>query len=71
MDEFGPFSTLICDEGHRLKGGQQIQLYRMLNRIQAKQRIILTGTPIQNCFDELVNLLQFVDPFYFGDTKKI
>ena len=43
----------------------------MLNRIQAKQRIILTGTPVQNCFDELVNLLQFVDPFYFGDAKKI
>ncbi|CAL5985188.1 Chromodomain_helicase-DNA-binding protein [Hexamita inflata] len=65
-EQFGPFSTMICDEGHRLKGGNEINLVRVLNKIQAKQRIILTGTPVQNNFEELVNLLQFVDQDYFN-----
>lgn len=57
IEYFGPFSTLICDEGHRLKTGPSTQLYKLLNRIQAKQRIVLTETPVQDSFDELMNLL--------------
>lgn len=33
---FGPFSTIICDEGHRLKGGDGILVYKALQSITAK-----------------------------------
>ncbi|KAH0571162.1 Chromodomain helicase-DNA-binding protein [Spironucleus salmonicida] len=65
----GPFSTLICDEGHRLKGGLKNQVYAVLDHIKAKQRVILTGTPVQNNFEEFVNLLSFIEPNVFTEPK--
>lgn len=37
---------LLCDEGHRLKNADSL-LYTALNLLNAKRRIILSGTPIQ------------------------
>ncbi|KAJ3386210.1 DNA-dependent ATPase protein rad54 [Entophlyctis sp. JEL0112] len=38
---------LLCDEGHRLKNADS-QTYVSLNGLNAKRRVILTGTPVQN-----------------------
>ena len=69
LEYFGPFSTLVCDEGERLSGGELTPLSKLLNRVWAKQRIILTENPVQSSFEELMNLLRFVDPEYFIDVK--
>ena len=38
---------LLCDEGHRLKNSDSLT-YKALNSLNAKRRVILSGTPIQN-----------------------
>lgn len=62
---FGVFETLIVDEGHRLKGGPSVKSFELLDGVEANQRILLTGTPIQNNFMEFFNLLRFVDSNVF------
>jgi DNA repair and recombination protein RAD54 and RAD54-like protein len=37
---------LMCDEGHRLKNSDSLT-YKAINGLNAKRRIILSGTPIQ------------------------
>jgi DNA repair and recombination RAD54-like protein len=38
---------MLCDEGHRLKNSDN-QTYQALSTLNAKRRVILSGTPIQN-----------------------
>lgn len=59
---------LICDEGHRLKNSSS-KAFKMLNSFNAKHRIILTGTPIQNDLTEFYNLIDFVNPGLLGTSK--
>ena len=54
--------VIICDEGHRLKNVTGTQTTRALTSCVAKNRIVLTGSPIQNNLDELYAILQFVAP---------
>ena len=60
------WEVIVVDEGHRIKNcyGKK---NRALSDLRAKQRIILTGTPIQNTLSELWTLLRFVSPSYFQD----
>ncbi|KAJ2384645.1 hypothetical protein GGI05_004938, partial [Coemansia sp. RSA 2603] len=53
--------AVVFDEGHRLKNDQAIT-YQVLDKIKARQRVILTGTPLQNNIGELFNLISFVSP---------
>ena len=59
------FQLLICDEGHRLKNNQ-IRTSTLLNQLQIKRRIIVTGTPIQNDLQEFHALVDFVNPGVLG-----
>jgi ATP-dependent DNA helicase len=63
-----PFSYVIVDEGHRLKN-HRCMLIRSLKQLQANNRLLLTGTPIQNTLDELWSLLNFVNPQIFDDLS--
>ena len=54
------------DEGHRLKN-HRCTLLSSLKRLKAANRLLLTGTPIQNTLDELWSLLNFVNPQIFDD----
>ncbi|KAJ3004379.1 DNA-dependent ATPase protein rad54 [Thoreauomyces humboldtii] len=56
---------LLCDEGHRLKNAES-QTYVNLNRLNAKRRVILSGTPIQNDLTEYFALLSFAIPDVLG-----
>ena len=58
------WKLLIVDEGHRLKNSNSL-LYRCLNEFDIKERVLLTGTPIQNNLSELYSLLRFVQPSTF------
>lgn len=59
------FDIIICDEGHRLKNNN-IKAAVLLNQIDCKRRIILTGTPIQNDLQEFHSLIEFVNPGLLG-----
>lgn len=56
---------LMCDEGHRLKNSESLT-YQSLNGLNAKRRIILSGTPIQNDLTEYFSLLSFSIPDVLG-----
>jgi DNA repair and recombination RAD54-like protein len=60
---------MLCDEGHRLKN-QDNQTYQALNGLNAKRRVILSGTPIQNDLTEYFSLLNFTCPGALGTTAE-
>lgn len=62
------FSYVIVDEGHRLKN-HRCMLIRSLKQLKTNNRLLLTGTPIQNTLDELWSLLNFVNPTIFDDLS--
>jgi DNA repair and recombination RAD54-like protein len=47
---------LVLDEGHTPRN-QRSCIWKILSQIQAQKRIILSGTPFQNNFLELYNIL--------------
>ncbi|CAH1392031.1 unnamed protein product [Nezara viridula] len=57
---------VVFDEAHMLKN-MNTQRYAHLFNINAKRRILLTGTPLQNNLLELMSLLNFVMPNMFAD----
>ncbi|KAK1305296.1 DNA repair and recombination protein RAD54 [Acorus calamus] len=50
---------LVLDEGHAARN-RNSQIWNSLKRIKTERRIILSGTPFQNNFDELYNMLCIV-----------
>ena len=60
------YATLIVDEGHRLKS-KSSKLFGSLKLFKCEQRIILTGTPLQNNLEELFMLMHFIDPKQFKE----
>lgn len=59
---------LIVDEGHRLKNINS-KLIKELKRINTSNRLLLTGTPLQNNLAELWSLLNFIMPDIFADFE--
>eukprot|EP00040_Diaphanoeca_grandis_P013119 m.66311 g.66311 ORF g.66311 m.66311 type:complete len:1225 (-) comp23673_c0_seq2:82-3756(-) len=59
------FSCVIFDEGHMLKNIKS-ERYQTLMRLNAKSRVLLTGTPLQNNLLELLSLLNFTMPKVFA-----
>lgn len=56
----------VFDEGHVLKNGNTDR-YKQLIMLPANQRILLTGTPVQNNLQELAALLGFIMPDLCAD----
>jgi ATP-dependent DNA helicase len=59
---------LIVDEGHRLKN-KDCRLLRELKALKADNRLLLSGTPLQNNLTELWSLLHFILPEIFQDLQ--
>mmetsp|Transcript_37160 Transcript_37160/g.54676 ORF Transcript_37160/g.54676 Transcript_37160/m.54676 type:complete len:788 (-) Transcript_37160:71-2434(-) len=68
LNRLGEFTYLVVDEGQRLKN-HRCTLIQSLKRIAASNRLLLSGTPIQNNLDELWSLLNFVNPQIFDDLS--
>jgi|EP00970_Alexandrium_tamarense_P014684 ATP-dependent DNA helicase len=68
LNKIGEFTYLVVDEGQRLKN-HRCTLISSLKRIKAANRLLLSGTPIQNNLDELWSLLNFVNPTIFDDLS--
>ena len=60
------WSYLVVDEGHRLKNAN-CMLFTRLKALHASNRLLLTGTPLQNNLAELWSLLNFILPDVFHD----
>jgi len=65
----GEVGMVICDEGHRLKNSEN-QTYQALTKLNAKRRILLSGTPIQNDLLEYFSLLHFVNKGILGTAQE-
>ncbi|EMD38006.1 DNA repair protein SNF2 family [Gelatoporia subvermispora B] len=63
-----PIGLLLCDEGHRLKNSES-QTFQVLNELNVKRRVILSGTPIQNDLSEYFSLLNFANPNFLGSKN--
>ncbi|CAN8030952.1 unnamed protein product, partial [Ixodes persulcatus] len=59
---------LVVDEAHRLKNFR-CRLMRELAQYGAANRLLLTGTPLQNSLTELWALLHFLIPEIFHDLR--
>lgn len=68
LNKIGEYTYLVVDEGQRLKN-HRCTLIQSLKRIKAANRLLLSGTPIQNNLDELWSLLNFVNPVIFDDLS--
>lgn len=60
---------LIVDEGHRIKN-LNCRLVRELKTFPTDNKLLLTGTPLQNNLAELWSLLNFLLPEVFDDLKR-
>ncbi|KAK9876241.1 hypothetical protein WA026_012540 [Henosepilachna vigintioctopunctata] len=58
---------VLCDEGHRLKNCEN-QTYKALMALNAKRRVLLSGTPIQNDLTEYFSLIHFVNEGLLGSA---
>ncbi|KAK9459633.1 SNF2 family N-terminal domain-containing protein [Lipomyces oligophaga] len=59
---------IIIDEGHRIKN-MNCRLIKELKSFDSANRLLLTGTPLQNNLAELWSLLNFLLPDIFHDLE--
>ncbi|HAM88485.1 MAG: DNA/RNA helicase, superfamily II, SNF2 family [Candidatus Falkowbacteria bacterium GW2011_GWC2_38_22] len=64
-------TMVVVDEAHRIKNPEGVWGKSVINIAkEAKSRVILTGTPVPNGYEDLFNLFQFIYPFKFKDILK-
>lgn len=59
---------IIIDEGHRLKNAQARFTQVLGQEYSSRNRLLLTGTPLQNSLPELWSLLNFLLPTVFSSV---
>ncbi|GAB7358819.1 hypothetical protein MBLNU230_g4043t1 [Neophaeotheca triangularis] len=59
---------IIIDEAHRIKN-EQSSLAQIIRVFNSRNRLLITGTPLQNNLHELWALLNFLLPDVFGDSE--
>lgn len=59
---------LVCDEAHRLKN-RETETYKALSKLTCRRRVLLSGTPMQNCLAEFFAMVDFTNPGVLGEEK--
>lgn len=62
------FHYMVLDEGHKVKGHETL-IAAAARRIHCENRLLLTGTPLQNNLVELWSLLELLYPDVFTTLK--
>jgi superfamily II DNA or RNA helicase len=60
---------VILDEAQRIKNWAT-RTARSVKQIPSAYAIVLTGTPLENRIEELVSIVDFIDPFRLGPTYR-
>ncbi|GBF95152.1 ATP-dependent DNA helicase [Raphidocelis subcapitata] len=60
------YKYIVVDEGHRLKNNN-CRLLRELRTLSVQNKLLLTGTPLQNNLSELWSLLNYLLPDIFSN----
>jgi superfamily II DNA or RNA helicase len=61
-----PFSLVVLDEAQAIKNARSLAR-RALSRVVARQRLCLTGTPVENNLGELWSIFDWLAPGLLGD----
>lgn len=65
-------TMIIVDEAHRIKNAEGIWGQSAIEIAkEATSRVVLTGTPVPNGYEDLYNLFRFIYPFKFQDILQI
>lgn len=64
-----PWKYIIIDEGHRMKNADCKLALTLGSKYKSKNRVLLTGTPLQNNLTELWALLNFLLPTIFSNSE--
>lgn len=64
------YNYLVVDEAHMLKNSNSTR-YRMLHKVKTDHRLLLTGTPVQNSPQELLNMLCFIMPLFSKGSSEM
>lgn len=64
-----PLHLLVLDEAQNIKNASS-KAAQAAGRLDARQRLCLTGTPLENHLGELWSLFHFLMPGWLGDTKR-
>lgn len=64
-----PWSCMVFDEVHKIKN-KQSKIAKAFESISLRRRYGLSGTIIQNSFEELWTLIEFISPNYLGTLQE-
>lgn len=67
--ELYEYCYLVLDESQTIKN-QETLTSRAVNRLQARHRLALSGTPVENGLSELYALFDFLNPGMFGSKQE-
>ena len=65
-----PWDLLVLDEAQVVKNANTATA-RAVRRLSARQRLVVTGTPVENHLGELANHLDFLNPGLFGASSAL
>ncbi|MBP7309999.1 MAG: DEAD/DEAH box helicase, partial [Candidatus Cloacimonetes bacterium] len=64
-----PFEWIVLDEAQNIKN-VSAQRTAAIKKLQARHRLALSGTPIENNLTELWSIFDFLNPGYLGNLNK-
>ncbi|ALO17076.1 ATP-dependent helicase HepA [Salinivirga cyanobacteriivorans] len=62
------FDYIVIDESQHIKNPDSV-IYKAVSRLQAQNKLVLTGTPIENSLTDLWAQLNFINPGLTGSQK--
>ena len=63
-----PFSVVVLDEAQRIKN-RDTKNAKAAKLLDARRRLVLTGTPVENSVADVWSIFDFLSPGYLGDYE--